>query len=170
MMLQVTLFRFGFSDYFVRLIKLDCEDSVFSAGFCCQKQLLIFINLLFLHLSQFLFCLNFYSQRFAVPPNEKEGVFGAKFMRKSEQKVLSALIVVKKVLIIFFPGNGTNLERIVLSRVLNGPYHLSNEFLSEFKSFVLENERFYLLFSESINLLSSQRNIEIRKIYVNFIL
>lgn len=139
-MLQITLFRFWFSDDFVRLIKLDCEDSVFSAGFCCQKQLLIFINLLFLHLSEFFFCLHFYFQRFAVPPDEKERVFGAKLMRKSEQKVLSALIVVKKVLIIFFPGNGTNLQRIVLSRVLNGPYHLSNEFLSKFKSLYLKTK------------------------------
>jgi hypothetical protein len=169
MMLQITLFRFGFSDDFIRLIKLDCEDSVFGAGFCRQKQLLIFVNLLFLHLSEFFFCLNFYFQRFAVPPDEKEGVFGAKLMSKSEQKVLSALIIVKKVLIIFFPGNGTNLERIVLSRVLNGPYHFSNEFLSELKSFRLENERLYLLFSESINLFSSQRNIKIRKICVNFV-
>ncbi len=168
-MLQITFFRFGWSDDFVRLIKLDCEDSVFSAGFCCHQQLLIFINLLFLHLSEFFFCLHFYSQRFAVPPDEKEGVFGAKLMRKSEQKVLSALIVVKKVLVIFFPGNGTNLERIVLSRVLNGPYHFSNEFWSEFKSFVLENERLCLLFCESINLFCSQRNIEIRKICVNFV-
>ncbi len=126
MMLQIALFGLRLANDFVRLVKLDCEYFVFGTGLCRQKQLQIFVDLLFFHPPQFLFRLYFHFEGLTVPPDEKKRVFGPKFMREWQQEVLSALIVVKEVLVIFFPGNCSNLQRIVLRRVFDRPDHLSN--------------------------------------------